>query len=119
MTAEPFDNSNAAQLTRTQHRVDRGIVMSEHWSRQEPNTGAANNGASFASHRQGGDSFQEKEKIHFGVDCVGHVGSNTYSTNLPYEHRTVVARVTGETETLLALSAEKNCAHCEYSEIRV
>lgn len=48
--------------------------MSEHWSRQEPNTSTANNGASFASHRQEGDSFQEKEKFHFEVDCVGHVG---------------------------------------------
>jgi len=47
--------------------------MSEHWSRQEPNTSTVNNEASFASHRQEGDSFQEKE-LHFGVDCVGHVG---------------------------------------------
>lgn len=74
MTAEPFDNSNAVQLTHPEHGVDRGIVMREHWSRQEPNTSSANNGASPARRRQQGDSLQGKEKSHFGLSCVGHVG---------------------------------------------
>lgn len=74
MTAEPFDNSNAVQLTHPEHGVDRGIVMREHWSRQEPNTSSANNGASLARHGQQGDSEQGKEKSHFGLSCVGHVG---------------------------------------------
>lgn len=95
MTAEPFDNSNTVQLTHPEHSVDRGIVMSEHWSRQEPNTSSVNNGASFASHRQGGDTFQAKEKFPFGMDCLGYVGCNMYSTKLLYNRRMGLARVMG------------------------